>query len=177
MKYDVICVTKTWGSSQIPDSLLLDGSFYSIVRCDRVGRPGGGVCIFIKSCLKYKCVKIQPVPNIDIVCIDLLGFENKYRFVNCYVPPRSCSVTEIHLKEFVTTIESVFTCDAGTDASIIFTGDFNFPNIDWSVHDLMSVENSHCSYSSIFCDFIQRRSLLQSVTSPTRNNNILDLVF
>ena len=40
-----------------------------------------------------------------------------------------------------------------------------------------TVENSHCSYSSIFCDFIQRHSLLQYVTSPTRNNNTLDLVF
>ena len=82
--------------------------------------------------------------NIDIVCVDLLGFESKYRFVNCYVPP-----------QFVITIDPLFTCDA----SIIFTGDFNFPNIDWSIRDLMSVENSHCSYSSVFCDFIQRHSL------------------
>ena len=82
-------------------------------------------------------------------------------------------VATIHLQQFVIAIDSLFTCDA----SIIFTGDFNFPNIDWSIRDLMSVENSHCSYSSIFCDFIQRHSLLQYVTSPTRNNNTLDLVF
>ena len=66
-------------------------------------------------------------------------------------------MTESHLQQFVTTIDSLFTCDA----SIIFTGDFNFLNTDWSIHDLMSVENSHCSYSSIFCDSIQRHSLLQ----------------
>ena len=69
MKYDVICVTETWGTNSIPDSLFLNSSFYSIVRCDITGRPGGGVCIFIKSSLKYRCVKIPPVPNIDIVCV------------------------------------------------------------------------------------------------------------
>ena len=86
LEYDVICVTETWGTSLIPDSLFLNGSFYSIVRCDRPGRYGGGVCIFIKSSLKFKSVTILPIPNIDIVCIDLLGFDIKYRFINCYVP-------------------------------------------------------------------------------------------
>ena len=98
LKYDIICVSETWANKSIPDSLLLNGCFYSILRCDRqADRSGGGACIFIKSSIKFKPVSIPIIPNIDIVCLDVLGFETNYRFINCYIPPRSGLMTEYHV--------------------------------------------------------------------------------
>ena len=172
-KYDIICVSETWANSSIPDSLLLNGSLYSLIRCDRsADRAGGGACIFIKSSLKFKSIDIPFTPNVDIVCIDVLGFETKFRFINCYVPPRSSLMSESNLKCFVANIDSLF----NTDASIIITGDFNLPGIVWSVNDLLAIDSTDGVYYSCFIDFIQTRGLLQHVTSPTRLDNILDLV-
>jgi len=46
---DCICVTESWLHDEIPDSLLDPKSMYTVMRCDRVGLRGGGVCLFVKK--------------------------------------------------------------------------------------------------------------------------------
>ena len=57
----------------------------------------------------------------------------------------------------------------------ILLGDFNLPNIDWSV----SSPSALCSdsVSTYFCDMIDDNFLHQMTKVPTRGSNILDLVF
>lgn len=44
--YHVICISETWLNSEIPDSMVsLSG--YTLYRCDRTGRRGGGVAFFL----------------------------------------------------------------------------------------------------------------------------------
>ena len=61
MKYDLLSVCETWLKDYEPNGeLLYNTNDYVLVRCDRVGgRAGGGVCVFIKSNLCYKIVKIS----------------------------------------------------------------------------------------------------------------------
>jgi hypothetical protein len=60
---------------------------------------------------------------------------------------------------------------------VYITGDFNFPNINWNS---MSVERSLGSGASssaqVLLSFMDRNFFTQVVNTPTRNNNILDIV-
>ena len=76
------------------------------------------------------------------------------------------------MDSFLASVEPLFLCDA----SIIFMGDFNFPDIKWCPNDLLPIQcSSGCS--SVLIDFLSRHALLQYVLDPTRLSNILDLVF
>ena len=174
--YDVISVSETWLDESIPDSLLLDGSCYSVFRCDRrYNHVGGGTCIFVKSYLHVKPVKVSSSAiadfNMETVCLDILSPVVKYRLIVCYIPPYHGAESTDHLKTFIASIESIIHCDA----SIVLMGDFNFPDIRWCKNDLSPVQCSRQD-SSEFANFIQRYAFLQYVTEPTRLNNILDLV-
>ena len=59
---------------------------------------------------------------------------------------------------------------------IILAGDFNLPDVDWS----KKFVNPQCCYSTLSNQLINitlDHSLCQVITSPTRENNILDLMF
>ena len=59
--------------------------------------------------------------------------------------------------------------------TVILLGDFNLPNIDWSV----SSPSALCSdsVSTHFCDMTDDNFLHQLIKVSTRGSNILDLVF
>ena len=58
---DILCLTETWLTSNIPDSFI-DFPNYTVYRCDK-GR-GGGCCIYVKNTLTVnEC-------NLDVVKID-----------------------------------------------------------------------------------------------------------
>ena len=63
--------------------------------------------------------------------------------------------------------------------SIIGFGDFNLPNLNWFSEGFPTAPgksgNEHEIYKA-FLEFAQDNFLLQQITSPTRGNNILDLV-
>jgi hypothetical protein len=54
-QYDVSVafITKTWLNEKIDDAAVCIGG-YSIARCDRIDKLGGGVCAFIKSDIPFK---------------------------------------------------------------------------------------------------------------------------
>ena len=62
-----------------------------------------------------------------------------------------------------------------SDCPIILCGDFNVPNIDWSV-GFPSVSSLPANSYSL-CDLVNDNCLSQLVTVPTRGDNILDLLF
>ena len=73
---------------------MLDGSRYTVFRCDRrynhVGL-GGGTCIFVKSHLHVKPIKVSSSAiadfNMETVCLDIFSLVVKYRLIVCYIPP------------------------------------------------------------------------------------------
>ena len=179
--YDIVSVSETWFSPLDLDSIILDGSGYDVIRGDRRARkvngdtkPGGGVCFFIRSSIKFKTVvsKSGFSDFIDFLCVDIIGFENNYRLMTCYIPPVSCGLNVNILCEFLDASNVHFICDS----TIILMGDFNFPNITWSPDNLIPVEY-HSSLDATFVNFVLQHALQQFMHLPTRGNNILDLVF
>jgi hypothetical protein len=69
-------------------------------------------------------------------------------------------------------------CAAGlfpVNSPALICGDFNLPMIDWSLDNCSLCSDSTCS--GIFLDFYYNHGLCQCVTTPTRYNNVLDLIF
>ena len=84
----MVFITESWLTNAIPDSLLLSGSKYNVLRFDRKFSAGGGVCAFIKSSIYISQVSIpSEYSTVEIVAFDLLGFESKYRIITIYIPP------------------------------------------------------------------------------------------
>ena len=54
---------------------------------------------------------------------------------------------------------------------VVVVGDFNYPNIDWSVP-----VNTGSMCSSLFLTSILQNGLTQLVNLPTRGNHCIDLV-
>ena len=88
--------------------------------------------------------------------------------VNIYRPPNtSC-------EDFYDVLNEVRKCTNKVPAplsNIIITCDFNFPNTEW---DSISIS---CNQMAKLKDLTDSLFLRQYVMSPTRNQNILDLVF
>ena len=57
---------------------------------------------------------------------------------------------------------------------VLLCGDFNVPHIDWNTVSLQASPNS---LAQELCDLTNDFALEQLVSEPTRNENILDLVF
>ena len=166
-EYDVIFVTETWLREDIPDALLVQGSNYSVHRCDRIGL-GGGVAVFIKSSLKAVPVTLPEIAEgAEFVCLDVfLGGGIGFRFLAVYFPP---AATTNRLA--TDNLCSVLDCAARTNKAIVVVGDFNFPKIDWEIP--VSYGNA-CTDD--FLDCCNRNNLKQIVKNPTRDGNILDIV-
>ena len=91
--------------------------------------------------------------------MDCLG--KNVRFINTYVPPKTSDKQFSDLIYILGKLISV-------PHSIIITGDFNLPNLNWS--------NNESETKHIFKEFITNASLIQHIYFPTRSSNILDLL-
>ena len=168
--YDVIFITETWLSTNIPDSMLTSSTGYTIIRKDReLGTIGGGVAILIKNSIKFTLVDIPPnFIYLDCLVIDLhLSGQHSYRMACVYQPPSksNCIISTGELCSFIDF------CTSCTFRSFLI-GDFNYPSIDWDI-PLSFGDACH----NLFLETIMRNNLHQVVTQPTRLDNCLDLLF
>ena len=141
---------------------------FNVLRCDRLCGKGGGVLVFYKSELHINRIDVV-LPSdscFELVCVDLYSRSNILcRFCCVYLPP----------SQPVSVIDSL----CATLGPLIFAnkptfllGDFNLPNIDWSIPSSTS-DQSHQKFLSFCSSF----SLFQSILAPTHDKgNILDLL-
>ena len=59
--------------------------------------------------------------------------------------------------------------------NIIFTGDLNFPNIDWQIETAEAGTHENQVQANAFLQFAQEQCLQQYIEEPTRKNNIIDV--
>ena len=59
--------------------------------------------------------------------------------------------------------------------NIIFTGDLNFPIIDWQMDTADGGTHENQVQANAFMQFAQEQCLQQYIEEPTRKNNILDV--
>ena len=59
--------------------------------------------------------------------------------------------------------------------NIIFTGDLNFPTIDWHMETADGGTHENQVQANVFLQFAQEQCLQQYIEEPTTKNNILDV--
>ncbi|CAH8564354.1 unnamed protein product [Schistosoma intercalatum] len=161
----VIMISEAWTNSNISDrSISLDN--YSLYRSDRLNGRGGGCLIYAHSSLNSLLCDMPELNKLkDSVWIVLKPSNSVTLLLGCVYRQPNASIDEIAVLSEVFTLAS----------SLSFTGklicgDFNMPEISW-----LPVKAPRRHESFIEC--LELGQWTQYVDSPTRHQNILDLVF
>ncbi len=154
---DIIGVTETWLNDSIMNNEILSYD-YSIYRKDRSSR-GGGVLLAIHNSIPTKL--IASPSKLEVIAVELINI--KCTVCTVYLPPN------VDLYTFTDTLS--FLNQLARGRNILIIGDFNRPDINWSLLSGSSV------MSTLFCDFVFDCNLTQLVSKPTHNKgNCIDLV-
>ena len=148
-KIDIICLTETWLTDEI-ETCMVDIPGYSMVRNDRLNRRGGGTGMYIKDGLCFKSVPAHLNLQIEGTFVDFPALNLS---IFClYLPPQLRAETQqLTLANIDDSVDDFMNEHPNREAIIL--GDFNDFNIDTLCKDF---------------------NLTDTVTKPTRGNNILD---
>ena len=120
----IICVTETMFNENILDAEI-SISNSNIFRKDRLGKGGGGSCIFVHNSLSANLIDSFDVPDCIAVKIDTSPIPI---VVICVYRSTSLSIDENYY--LIRKLDNF--CNRKTnDYEIIMTGDFNLPNLKW----------------------------------------------
>ena len=118
-EFDILAFTETWLNPAVdPTDLFLD-SYCEPERKDRPGDSHGGIMIYIKEVIRYKCREDLEPRNVECIWLELANCNRRLLFGLFYRPPSSDA-------EYLTSIENPIALAVDTGISdIIITGDFN----------------------------------------------------
>ena len=153
-KPDLVCVSESWLHSNIVDSLLfIEG--YCLLRDDRIGRKGGGVCVWVKNLFcPTMIVPLSTKPD----CMESIIFSLPFLNITCfllYIPPGLISADHQCISSFLTSELDRILLD-NPNQHVIVCGDLN---------DFASLT------------FTENFNLVNKVTSPTRSASFLDQIW
>ena len=191
----LVGVPETWLSPQIIDSEVCHNfPGYSILRCDREGRQGGGVCLYVREDLTADILCRFDNGVCEMLVSKVHQLDTVVAII--YRPP------DTRINEFSEIIEKLDACLSNLPTptpTVCVMGDFNFPkqSLAWSrasddngepLGDIIPVVASHRDVETAggkqdrlqaakLCDFATRYNLLQQVDQPTHGVEVLDLIF
>ena len=169
IKPDIIGVTETWANKNISEAELTIAGYNFFCRDRPSDREGGGVILYVSS--KLQAVEYVPQSNFpkQIWCQILDRNHDKLFIGVCYrTPTDSIFDTDTHsaLRELLSEFGS-------SGRHFLLMGDFNYPLSRWPPQ----LDSDGLSgQAKEFCHCLEDKFLVQHVTTPTRNENILDLV-
>ena len=169
--FPFIAITETWLKSYYSDAQIqIPG--YSVSRCDRSKRNGGGVLLYSMSSLPVSASDTYD----DGVCQGLWNTYSSAKLLVAVIyrpPDASLSSFSNLLEQLGRAIEEL----ADSTYDLFITGDFNLPNVDWESLEVLVGGTSELNLSAqLLLNFMSTHLLTQMVNVPTRGNNILDLV-
>ena len=162
---DIVGITESWCYNEILDSELeLNG--YKLYREDRrdtfKGR-GGGVLLYISNSISsVELDNISGGEGYNIKFCRLQGGSNKSLTVGIIY--KSPNIVEQNEKNMIESLGKI------RDKHIVYMGDFNYPNINW---ERLSARGKDYD----FLKMTQENFVIQHVDFPTRDSNVLDLIF
>ena len=159
-----LCFCETFLHDGIQDSEIQIPDF-SIVRSDRYSRVGGGVCVYVRTTVNFKICLCFSNSVRELL---ILKLQNPSTIIIIIYRP---SCLDCNFIDVISRTEQYILTISAPLPNIILLGDFNFPLIDWSN------PNSQCPMSSPLFHLSDHLFLSQQVSKPTRNSNILDLIF
>jgi hypothetical protein len=166
--YSIIAISETWLSELNPDCEFIADLDYSVFRSDRVRCRGGGVAILIKSCINAVVLDECSFCDDFVEGISILISGHDFNFILCciYRSPSNYVVSD-SICELINRLDSF-------KLPCVLLGDFNFGELNWSLFPNMPDVPNRLTNLVQNCQF---SGFIQHVKSPTRNDNILDLVF
>lgn len=112
---DIICISETWFSSNMPDSLFILNGF-KLIRADRLSHAGG-VAIYVKSNISFKFICKSPNESeIEYLFIELSSRDSRALIGTVYRPKRSINISPFI--EFLNDLSLRYD-------NIVIAGDFN----------------------------------------------------
>lgn len=179
IKPDIICGTESWlkgkkpGKVFEPNAIMNSEIFpedFNIYRNDRSSR-GGGVFVAVRSNLtSVECIDFITDCELEMVKISLKNKKELY-VASFYMPHRQ----DKHLQDLKEALEKL---NGNKQKHLILCGDFNCPDISW---DSLCVQNSTSTQDKhvqqLLIDLSVEFNLTQMHDKPTREQNLLDLVF
>ncbi len=158
--YDVIVLTETWLSQHTNTDNILIPNFNPPFRCDRIGRVGGGVAIYVRDSLYAKERTDLSINQLEAVWIELHTNQRKLLIGGIYRPPDS---NNNHWNLLQESIDRAFNqiCD-----NILITGDFN-----------INVQNSTANKISRLISSYNAEQLISTPTHYTEHScSLIDLM-
>jgi hypothetical protein len=164
---DVIFITETWLSDEVPVSLFPFSDMYQVIRKDR-NLNGGGVAILLRKHLKCTVLTSHVFNGIEVVAARV-KFASGDCIVACMYKP---SVRDTDLFDPLVGVLEYF---ESFSIPVVFVGDFNLPGIEWT----SAVPTASSAFrQQDFLDLFNSFGLFQHVDRPTTQyGSLLDLVF
>ncbi len=173
----VLALSETWLTPEHLDAEVnIKG--YNLFRADRLSRPRGGVALYIRE--DMATVPILQFSNdaVEIVAVKIKALDSIY--FSAYRPPDTSTDEWEEAMEALT--EAIHITQAHQRfLTVIGSGDFNLPNVDWADTSCPAVRLEGASREAMAAarlfELTDSQFLEQIVKVPTREGNILDLVF
>ena len=163
-----ICITERWLASKLESGLycLLGYNSYHNYRNDKVG---SSVAVYLSETLNALQVTSEVTDcNSYSICAVLLGSALcKLLLVAVY---RSLRALYEDTKMLCNHLDRI----ALRHERIVVMGDFNLPEMKWSVSNCGDTDSS---VEYLMRQFIIEHNLIQIAYEPTRSDNLLDLIF
>ena len=162
--------TETWLNHAILTSEFMPPTYQIFLRDRQTCTTGGGVLLAINSDLVER-EELHLETNGEMIWASVSIKSYPTLYLGAFYRPHHGISLLLCLNELDLSISRL-----PNNCHIILAGDFNLPDVDWS----KKFVNPQCRYSALSNQLINIAldyDLHQVVTSPTRENNILDLVF
>ena len=125
---DLLAVTETWLKPEIANCELLPGNDFTIHRCDRTERIGGGTWLAVRNTI-LSVRRKDLESNAEMLVCEIIHPENKKKLLAIvfYRPPDTDLNYIKQLKKSLQLVHNTNKFD-----QVIICGDFNLPHIDWT---------------------------------------------
>jgi hypothetical protein len=169
-----MAITESWLKSYITEAQIAIENYIPL-RADRPKRTGGGCLLYIHKSF--------------IISNEFTFCDNYNSLVLCHIETMNTTVAVLYrppdsspesFQKLLTAAQKKIDeiNKDRRDADLFLLGDFNLPAINW---EFLTISPSICRDTKQSClsllDFMDRNFLTQTITVPTRKDNILDLVF
>ena len=168
---NLVFITETWLKPHYINSFVVDSTYYSIHRQDRVSGQGGGVAVIYPNTLAPRISVVEcdseACDGFNILAVDFYSSSHSVsRFILVYLPPAD-SVKLGAVQRLIAMLNKL-----QTKSDLYLLGDFNLSKINWknSSHRTTGAANKE------FKNYLHIKNLTQLITEPTHmHGNTLDL--
>ena len=168
-KPDIIIGSETWLNPEINSSEIFPDN-YSVIRKDR-SDGYGGVLQAIKNDLIYTEIT-KAESDCETIWSKIKFPKGKSFIIGAFYRPNNNDIKS--LNELKNSLQKM-SKDLNKN-HVLLAGDFNQPNIDWESNSIFGTGASS-EAAKILLELTDSHHFSQTVHTPTRNNNVLDLVF